>query len=53
VYHSASGKLVKTLQAPATRQVEMNASDLEAGTYIYTLVVNGKQTAAKQLVLSK
>jgi hypothetical protein len=53
MYSSASGKLVKTLQAPANGQVDMNASDLEAGTYIYTLVVNGKQTAAKQMVLSK
>ena len=53
VYNSVSGKLVKTLPAPVSGQVDMNASDLEEGTYIYTLVVNGRQTAAKQLVLKK
>ncbi|PSR51945.1 hypothetical protein AHMF7605_28975 [Adhaeribacter arboris] len=53
VYHSATGKLVKTLQAPASGQVQMDGVGLEAGTYIYTLVVNGKKVAVKQLILSK
>ncbi|PSR55947.1 hypothetical protein AHMF7605_21805 [Adhaeribacter arboris] len=53
VYNSATGKLVKTLQAPASGEIQMNGNDLPAGNYIYTLVVNGKQVASKQLILSR
>ncbi|QMU29065.1 tail fiber domain-containing protein [Adhaeribacter radiodurans] len=53
LFEVASGKLIKTLAAPETGQVQLNGSELQAGTYIYTLVVNGRLVAAKQLLLSK
>ncbi|PSR56992.1 hypothetical protein AHMF7605_27650 [Adhaeribacter arboris] len=53
LFEVATGKLIKTLRAPENGQVQLNGSDLLAGTYIYTLVVNGRVAAAKQLLLSK
>jgi hypothetical protein len=53
VYEATSGKLVKTLPAPGTGQRQMDCSNLPAGNYIYTLIVDGKQAAARQLVISK
>ncbi|QMU28638.1 tail fiber domain-containing protein [Adhaeribacter radiodurans] len=51
IYEATSGKLVKTLPAPASGQVQVNAQDLKAGTYVYTLVVNGKVAASKQMLI--
>ncbi|RDC63664.1 T9SS type A sorting domain-containing protein [Adhaeribacter pallidiroseus] len=53
VFDSNTGKNVKTLSASTSGQVEMNRSDLKAGTYIYSLVVNGKSTASKHLTINK
>lgn len=52
IYEAMSGKLVKTLAAPGTGQLEMNGSDLKPGNYIYTLLVNGKAVGSRQMVLS-
>ena len=52
VYEAMSGKLVKTLPAPNTGQLEMNGSDLKPGNYIYTLLVNGKVAGSRQMILS-
>jgi hypothetical protein len=49
----AAGKLVKTFIAPANGQMQMNASDLKPGVYVYSLVVDGKLAASKQMILSK
>ncbi len=53
IYDGLSGALLKTVPAPATGQVELSSSNLPAGTYIYSLVVNGKQVDSKKMVLSK
>ncbi len=53
IYESATGKLVRTIQAPSVGKVQMNGSDLPAGNYIYALVVNGKQADAKQMIIFK
>ncbi|PSR52765.1 hypothetical protein AHMF7605_04125 [Adhaeribacter arboris] len=51
IYEASSGTLVKTLPAPAIGQVQVNANDFKAGTYVYTLVVNGKVAASKQMLI--
>ncbi|WP_207429876.1 tail fiber domain-containing protein [Sabulibacter ruber] len=53
VYEATSGKLVKTVSAPATGNVQMNASDLQPGNYIYTLTVNGKMAASKHMMVTR
>ena len=53
IYDGLSGALLKTVPAPATGQAELSGHDLKAGTYIYSLVVNGKQVDSKKMVLSK
>jgi hypothetical protein len=46
-----NGALVKTLKVNESGQAVINGNDLKAGTYTYTLVVNGKMAASKKLVL--
>ncbi|WP_207429878.1 tail fiber domain-containing protein [Sabulibacter ruber] len=53
VYDSVSGRLLKTISAPASGKAEMNANDLPAGNYIYTLTVNGKVAASKHMVVAR
>lgn len=48
-----SGKLVKTFTANQSGTAQINASDLKAGTYTYTLMVNGKIAGSKKLVLAR
>ena len=43
VFDAITGQRLKTFMAPATGQVEMNGSDLKAGTYIYSLLVGRKR----------
>jgi hypothetical protein len=47
------GNLVKSLKAPASGQVSLNAAELKSGTYIYTLVIDGVSTASRKLVITK
>lgn len=49
--YDISGKLVKSMNAPSDGQAQFNNSTLPAGTYEYTLVVNGKKTLSKKMVL--
>ena len=51
--YDISGKLVKSMDAPATGRVQLNGDELPAGTYDYTLLVNGKMAASKKMVLVK
>ncbi|MDQ3289981.1 MAG: tail fiber domain-containing protein [Bacteroidota bacterium] len=51
IYDATTGALVKTLPAPANGQAQVNANDLKSGTYVYTLVVNGKVAASKQMLI--
>ena len=53
IYEISSGNLVKTMPAPANGQVQLNGNDLKAGTYVYTLMVNGRLAASKVMALSK
>jgi hypothetical protein len=47
------GSLVKKLTAGMSGSVEIKGSDLRVGTYLYTLIVDGKQVDTKQMVLTK
>ena len=51
--YDASGRLVKTLQATQSRQSQINAGELNAGTYTYSLMLNGQKAASKTMVLMK
>jgi hypothetical protein len=51
--YDMNGTLVNSLKADESGQAVVNGSDLKAGTYSYTLVVNGKMAASKKLVLVK
>lgn len=48
-----NGKLLKTFTANETGQVMLSGGDLKAGTYSYTLSINGKLAGSKQLVIIK
>jgi hypothetical protein len=52
---NAKGQVVKTISLGnrGTGQVNLSASILAAGTYTYTLWVDGKQSDSKQLVIAK
>jgi hypothetical protein len=47
------GNLVKSLKAPASGKVELDANGLKTGIYIYTLMVNGEPAASKRLMVAK
>ena len=51
--YNASGAMIKTMRATENGQAQINAGELRAGTYTYTLVVNGKQVASKKMVMLK
>ena len=48
-----TGTLVKTLIANESGQSILNAYDLTAGTYTYSLMVNGKSAGSKKLIILK
>ncbi len=48
-----NGVLVKSLKTNESGQAVITGTDLKAGTYTYTLVVNGRIAASKKLVLIK
>lgn len=48
------GILKKQLRADAgIGYITIEASEFEAGMYLYSLVVNGKEVATKRMILSK
>ena len=51
--YNSSGIAVKTIKANNSGIATIQANELSAGTYIYNLVVNGKLTASKKMVLLK
>jgi len=51
--YNANGSLLKTIRANETGQATINGSDLTPGAYTYTLLVNGKTSASKKLVVAK
>lgn len=50
---NASGVLVKNFTANESGQATVNAGELSAGTYTYSLIVNGQLAASKKMVLLK
>lgn len=51
--YDANGAMVKTMRAPESGQAQINAGDLTAGTYTYSLVIDGKPLASKKMVMVK
>jgi hypothetical protein len=51
--YDQAGKLVKTLKANAGGQSQVSGYDLAAGAYTYTLMVDGKITLSKQMLIIK
>jgi len=51
--YNNSGVAVKTIKANDSGMATIQANELSAGTYTYNLVVNGKLTASKKMVLLK
>jgi len=49
--YNASGAMIKTMRATESGQAQINAGELRAGTYTYTLVIDGKQIASKKMVM--
>ncbi|MCB0517078.1 MAG: tail fiber domain-containing protein [Chitinophagales bacterium] len=49
------GKVVKTISLDTTGYgtTTINGNDLAAGTYVYSLVINGKVSASKEMILTK
>lgn len=52
---NATGNVVKTfnLTAKGSGSVTVNANELAAGTYFYSLIVDGKKTDSKKMILVK
>jgi len=48
-----SGKLLKTLTATSAGSVTLKGSELKAGLYFYSLVVDGQKIDTKQMILTK
>jgi hypothetical protein len=48
-----TGKLLKTLPATGSGSVFLKGSDLKAGIYSYTLVIDGAIVDTKKMLLTK
>lgn len=51
--YDAAGAMIKTMRASESGMSQINAGELKAGTYTYTLVIDGKQIASKKMVMLK
>lgn len=51
--YDQTGKIVKALNANESGQSELNGNNLAAGTYIYTLIINGKAALSRQMLITK
>ena len=51
--YDPTGKLVKAFQANENGRTELSGYDLAAGTYTYTLMINGKVASSKQMLIMK
>jgi hypothetical protein len=51
--YDQTGKIVKSLSANESGQCELNGYDLIAGTYTYTLMINGKVALSRQMLIIK
>jgi hypothetical protein len=54
ITQTGSGKIIKTLPVSiGTSQLNLDAASLAAGTYAYTLYVDGKKVDTKQMVITR
>ncbi len=53
IHEVATGRLVRSLEAPASGEAQLHAGDLKPGIYTYTLTVNGQVAAYKTMMLNK
>ncbi len=55
VFTDASGKIIKSiaLNSKSSGQVSLNSKSLAAGTYTYSLLIDGKQVDSKQLLITR
>jgi hypothetical protein len=54
VIHDAIGSIVKSISINQNdSQIILNAGELHAGTYFYSLMIDGKEMATKSMVLTK
>jgi len=51
--YDQAGKLVKALKANENSRSELSSSDLAAGTYTYTLMIDNKTALSKQMLIIK
>ncbi len=49
----SEGNQVKSVKAPVSGKVELDANGLNTGVYIYTLMVNGEPAASKRMMVAK
>lgn len=51
--YDISGKMVKSMVAPAGGYARLSGNSLSAGSYVYSLIVDGKTVSSKKMVLLK
>jgi hypothetical protein len=51
--YNQTGKIVKTVDANESGQLNLSAQNLIAGTYTYSLMINGKIISSKQMIVIK
>ena len=52
-FYDETGKLVKALNVNDNGKLQLSAHDLSAGTYIYTLLIDGKVALSHQMLIIK
>ncbi len=50
IFHDSYGKVIREANVSGSSKVDVNATDLAAGIYTYSLVVNGKVVDTKKMV---
>jgi len=53
--YNMSGMQIKSISIPEKGYgtITINGSDLQAGMYLYTLIVDGKEVDTKRMILTK
>jgi len=47
------GSVIKKILATRSGMVEIKGSDLQAGMYLYSLIVDGREVDTKRMILTK
>ena len=53
VFSNAAGQKIKQIQLDNSGLVDIDTSSLSAGTYFYTLYINGKSYDTKKMVINR